>query len=264
MKLVTILKLGGSAITNKSRLCTPNLRVIQQSADQIARYPNPLILLHGGGSYAHPVVTRARLDKGFRHSWQLRPIADTELLLDQLSRFVGVSLLRRERAFVALRPMSFLTMRNGKIETLFLRPIESALAMGLMPLIHGDLAFDSAKGISAVSADQIASYLGIRLGTSRVLLGCNVDGVFTEDPRGSPTARLIETIDQTNSASIIRKLRGSMRIDATESMLGKVKEAVKLAENGRESVIFNLTKPGFLEEALVGRLSTCSRFLPWK
>src|SRR5213594_767451 len=160
----TIVKLGGSAITVKSKACTPNLRVIQKSIEQIASYRNPLILLHGGGSFGHPIVTKANLQQGYAHKSQLNAITETELFLDELTRIVGVSLLRMERPCVALSPMSFLTLRRGEVAESFLAPIKKALRIGLIPLIHGDLAFDSDRGVAVVSADRLASLIGIRLG----------------------------------------------------------------------------------------------------
>jgi isopentenyl phosphate kinase len=264
MTPVTIVKLGGSAITDKSALCKPRLRVIQQTADQLAGYSKPLIILHGGGSFAHPMVRRAHLEKGYRHPRQREAIAETELLLDQLSRIVEVSLLRRQKAVVPLSPMSFLTTRHGSVEQAFLDPIMKSLTLGLTPLIHGDLAFDSAQGVSVVSADQIATLLGTRMKQARVLFGCDVDGVFSDDPRSHSDARLIGVIDKRNAASVKRRLQGSKLADATQSMLGKVREAVRLSQDGHESIIFNLTTKGNLEQALLDRLSRCTRFLPWK
>ncbi len=264
MTSVTIVKLGGSAITDKSKECTPDLRTVQQSVDQLANFPRPLIILHGGGSYGHPMVTKAHLQQGFMEKSQLNAITETELYLDELTRIVGVSLLRRERPFAPLRPMSFVTLRNGEVEKVFLDPLARALKIGLTPLIHGDLAFDSARGISVISADRLASLLGIRLRATRVLFGCDVDGVFSRDPRNSRGARLIKVVGENNAASIVRQVQRSRSSDATGGMFSKLREAVRLAKHGRESYIFNLKKSGLLREALVGRLSRGTRFPPWK
>jgi isopentenyl phosphate kinase len=264
MTPVTIVKLGGSAITDKSSFCKPRLQVIQQAADQLARYSKPLIILHGGGSFAHPIVRNAHLEKGYRHPKQRGAIAETELLLDQLSRIVGISLLRKQKAIVPLNPMSFLTTKNGTIDHAFLGPVEKALTLGLTPLIHGDIAFDSTRGVSIVSADQIATLLGTRMKQARVLFGCDVDGVFSDDPRIHADAHLIEIIDSKNMKSVKRKLKGSKHADATQGMLGKVGQAVRLSQDGHKSIIFNLTTKGNLEQALLERLSRCTRFPPWK
>ncbi len=171
MTQITILKLGGSAITDKTQDCTPDLSTIQSSIHQLSLFHKPLVLLHGAGSYGHPMVKRANLDDGLRRRSQLNVVGETELCLDQLTRIVQVSLLRQNVPFVPLRPMSFLTLRNGRIDDLFIEPLLRALRSGLIPVIHGDLAFDSSKGVSVISADRLASRLGIEFKGSRVFFG---------------------------------------------------------------------------------------------
>ncbi len=199
MRSAVIVKLGGSAITDKSRECTPNLSVLGRAVDELADYPGPLVVLHGGGSYAHPIVTRAGLDKRYKGGSQKRSISETEFFLDQLTRIVGVSLMRRGRDFVCFRPMSFMILDKGRIGQALLHPIMKALELGLTPVIHGDLVFDKTNGVSVVSADRIASLLSERLQNRGVIFGCNVDGVFTEDPKVSHKAVLIERISKVRT-----------------------------------------------------------------
>lgn len=223
----------------------------------------PLVILHGAGSYGHPIVSKARLQEGLKQRSQLAAIAETELSLDQLSRIVQVSLLRRRIPIVPLSPMSFLTTRNGRIHNLFADPLRDALKLGLTPIIHGDLAFDEAKGISVVSADQLASRLGIGLRGSRVLFGCDVDGVFNHDPKGSGLTRAIRTVDESNARQVLRSLSKGISHDTTGGMYNKVKEALNLAKSGRFCYIFNLRKPGALTEALAGKFASGTTFPPW-
>ena len=263
MKTLTVLKLGGSAITDKSKSCTPNLSLIQRVAGHVSRHKGPLILLHGGGSYAHPVVTKAKLQEGYKGKFQLQSVSETELYLDQLTRIIGVSLLLQGRAFVPIRPMSFIMLNRGQIAGSFLEPIKSALQLGLTPLIHGDLAFDRAKGYGVVSADRLASYLGMSLGASRVLFGCDVDGVYSENPRLSAKAQLVREINKSNASSVLRKLSMHRSSDATGGMLGKVKEALRAAKSGREGCIFNLKNEETLRNVLRGKILQGTRFAPW-
>ncbi len=264
MSQVTIVKFGGSAITKKSMDCTPDIRIIENSVSELASYPKPLIILHGGGSFGHPMVAKAHLQYGLRQKSQLKVITETELYLDQLTRIIAVSLLRRDRPCAPLRPMSFVSLKNGEVDNVFLDSIVGALRIGLTPLIHGDLAFDSVKGVSVISADRMASLLGIKLRAVRVLFGCDVDGVFSSDPKNSRGARLIKVIDRNNAQYIARKTREPGFTDVTGGISGKVREAIRLAEAGRESYIFNLKKDGFLRRALAGKLPTCTRFSSWK
>ena len=259
-----ILKLGGSAITDKSKKCTPNLPVIQSALDQIAEFQGPLVLLHGGGSYAHPFVTQVGLQKGYKGSFQLRFISETELFLDQLTRIIGTGLLLRKRPFVPVRPMSFITLREGEISHSFLEPVERALKLGLVPLIHGDIAFDRTRGCGVVSADKLASFLGKHLKASRVLFGCDVDGVYSQDPKSSARAELLKQVTERDYRSVLRALGRHSGRDATGGMFSKVVAAVELARNGVECFIFNITEGQLLGEALRGHLPRGTRFPPWR
>src|SRR2546425_2315298 len=89
MDQLTVLKIGGSAITDKARECTPDIPSIQHIADQLRDYHLPLVLIHGGGSFAHPFVIKSGLQRGLQGRSQLRSISDTEFYLGQLTRIIG-------------------------------------------------------------------------------------------------------------------------------------------------------------------------------
>src|SRR5712664_1704044 len=262
MDQLTILKLGGSAITDKARECTPDIPAIQRIADQLRAYNLPLILIHGGGSYAHPFVTRSGIDRGLRDRSQLRSIAETEFYLSQLTRIICASLLLRYKLPVPFHPMSFVAFDQGKVKRVLLDPIRKALRAGLLPLLHGDLVFDESRGIGVLSGDRIASLVGLRLGASRVLLGSDVDGVYLQNPKTFPSATLISEVNSENFRSVLEASRGPSG-DATGGMAEKVRQALQLSKNGCECYIFNLKEKNALRKVLEGDRITGTRFVPW-
>ncbi len=235
---LTILKLGGSAITDKARECTPDIPAIQRIADQLRAYDLPLILIHGGGSYAHPFD------------------------LSQLTRIIYASLLLRNKLPVPFHPMSFVTFDEGKVKRVLLDPIRKALQAGLLPLLHGDLVFDESQGIGVLSGDLLASLIGLRLGASRVLLGCDVDGVYSENPKTFPNATLIPEVTSENFHLVLDASRGPSG-DATGGMGEKVRQALRLAKNGCECYIFNLREKYALARLLERDKIKGTRFVPW-
>ena len=263
MDRVTILKLGGSAITDKARDCTPDIPVIQHAADQLADYQRPLVLIHGGGSYAHPFVTRSGVGGGLRDRSQLRSISETEFYLGQLTRIICASLLLRNMNPVPLHPMSFATLDKGEVKKILLDPIRNSLDAGLIPLLHGDLVFDESRGIGVLSGDRIASLIGSKLGASRVLFGCDVDGVYSANPKSFPNATLIPEVTSENFQSVLSASR-SPSTDATGGMGEKVKQALQLAKNGCECYIFNLREKNALRRILERDGAIGTRFVPWK
>jgi len=263
MQAPVVVKLGGSAITDKSKTSTPRLEVIHNAINEIASYRGQLVLLHGGGSFAHSFVSKAALRNGFKQKSQLASVSEIELNLDQLTRIIGVGLLLRHRPFVPLAPMSFITLRRGLVSKSFLDPITAALRLGLIPLIHGDLAFDELRGCGIVSADRIASLLGEKIGVSKVLFGCDVDGLHDGNPKMSPKADLIVEVDRSNYSKVLEGLKPTNG-DVTGGMRGKALEALRLAKHGHESYVFNLTKSGNLLSLLRGSSSIGTRFVAWR
>jgi len=262
MQAPVVVKLGGSAITDKSRACTARLEVIHNAIAEISIHSGPLVLLHGGGSFAHPFVSEGARRDGFKRKTQLTSVSEIELNLDQLTRIIGVGLLLRGRPFVPLAPISFLTLKGGVVSKSFLGPVSAALRLGLIPLIHGDLAFDETRGCGIVSADRIASLLGEKLGIPRVLFGCDVDGLYDGNPKTSSKARVISEVNRRNYSKVLKGLRPSSG-DVTGGMRGKALEALRLARHGCECYIFNLTESSNLENLLEGSSSIGTRFVPW-
>ena len=263
MSGIVVVKLGGSAITIKSNPCTPRLDVIHRALDVVARYRKPLVLLHGAGSFAHPFISDGVKKDRFRNEKGRGVVSEVELNLDQLTRIIGVGLLLRNRPFVPIHPASFLTLKSGDVISCFLDPFRRVLDAGLVPLSHGDLAVDIRGGFGIVSADRIASLLGEKMSIIRVLFGCDVDGIYDGDPKRKHGARLISTVDRKTSRKILRRVSG-IRGDVTGGMRGKVREALRLAENGVESYIFNLNDPANLQRLVHGSGDIGTRFVPWK
>ena|SRR2546425_1987551 len=263
MQAPVVVKLGGSAITDKSKTSTARLEVIHDAIKEVVSYSGPVVLLHGGGSFAHPFVSKAALRNGFRQKSQLVSVSEIELNLDQLTRIIGVGLLLRHRPFVPLSPMSFMTLRRGHVGRSFLAPVTAALRLGLIPLIHGDVTFDEVRGCGIVSADRIASLLGEKIGTSKILFGCDVDGLYDGNPKSSSKAELIVEVNRGNYVQVLKGLKPTSG-DVTGGMRGKALEALRLAKHGCESYIFNLTESGNLGRLLRGSSSIGTRFVPWR
>lgn len=261
-KAAVVVKLGGSAITNKAIRCMPRLNLIHRAASEIAAYEGQLILLHGGGSFAHPFATKQLLRSRFKDRSQLKTASEIELNLGHLTRIVGVALLLNNKPFMPIQPLSFLTLRDGEVKECFLKPISALLRLGTVPLIHGDLALDERRGFAVISADRIASLLGERMQVSRVLFGCDVDGVYEDYADQSSPPQIVSEINEKNHVKILDRLDISTG-DVTGGMRGKVLEALRLAQAGVESYIFNLKIPSNLSVLLNGGTSIGTRFLPW-
>jgi isopentenyl phosphate kinase len=60
---------------------------------------------------------------------------------------------------VAIQPSASALCRDGKLVELATKPIEFALMHHLVPLVHGDVAFDETSGMTIASTEMIFAYL---------------------------------------------------------------------------------------------------------
>ncbi|MEM2052142.1 MAG: hypothetical protein QW614_04225, partial [Candidatus Caldarchaeum sp.] len=72
MRGLVILKIGGSVITDKKVERLFRKDVMDRISREVARcWPTPMVIIHGAGSFGHPIAERYRLSEGFREQRQL-------------------------------------------------------------------------------------------------------------------------------------------------------------------------------------------------
>jgi len=250
---LTILKLGGSVITEKDKPFTPNVHAIKRLAEEISRDNfKPLIMIHGGGSFGHPVAKKYGIAEGFKNDSQLFGVSETHEAMVTLNRLFVKSLLEHRLPAFSFPPSSFIVTRNGRIKTFNEEILKAAIELGLIPVLYGDVVFDVEKRFAILSGDQIAAALAIRLNAERLIMGIDVDGLYDSDPKKNPSAQLITDITLKDLAKLIRNISGSQVPDVTGGMLGKILELKAAVEHGVEALIINALSPNNVYKALKG------------
>ncbi len=237
MSKLLFLKLGGSAITDKTRESTARVgaiktaaRAIKHALDSNSNFALKLLLGHGSGSFGHFAAQKSGF--GQRGNW--RAYAETGAAASQLTRIVADIFIAEGVPVVAMPPSASARCRDGALIELATHPIQTALAHNLVPLVHGDVAFDETREMTIASTEMIFGYLAPILKPSRIILAGSVDGVFTADPLKDASAQLIPEITPANFAQIESRLRGSHGIDVTGGMIDKVKKMLALVEREPE------------------------------
>ena len=248
---LVVLKLGGSAITFKEEPMRADEEAIMRLAEEIASSGvRRLIIVHGGGSFGHPLAYKYRIHEGLKGDWQLRGLAETHEAMEELNKLVVEALLAQGLPAVPIPPIACFITEAGRIKRAFIEPVRAVLALRAIPVLYGDVVLDEAQGFAILSGDQIVAYLALALKASRVILGLGVDGVFTSDPLRHPDARLIERLRPED----IRALGagGSMAMDVTGGMGKKLEEMAPVASAGISVLFVNAKKPGLILRALRG------------
>jgi isopentenyl phosphate kinase len=253
----TVLKLGGSVITNKKKPLTPNLRAIERLANEISRAKVlSLILVHGGGSFGHPVAERYGIAEGYGAPSQIMGFSETHRAMTELNSLVLKALISHNIAAVEVQPSSCVVTMGGRIQSMELRPLKKMFKMGFVPVLYGDAVFDTEKGFAILSGDRLVSSLAIKLDADRIIMGMDEDGLHTADPKTDHSARLLERITLEELKSLKHTIEGSKATDVTGGMLGKIHELIPATEQNIQTLIVNATKSQRVYKALKGEKVT--------
>ena len=171
---LTLLKLGGSLITDKTRPHTPRLEVLARLAEEIACRPPAqpglrLLLGHGSGSFGHVPAQKYGTRQGV-HS------------RGRVAGFCG-SVARGSRpqppgdgcaaAGAGVPALCLSALRRGDRAGMGRLPpgisprCSAALEAGLLPVIYGDVVFDRQPGGTILSTEDLFTHLVPRLRPAR-------------------------------------------------------------------------------------------------
>src|SRR5512136_100300 len=155
-----ILKIGGSAITDKDGELAARTEVINRLSEEIKRADlDNLIVVHGGGSFGHPSAKKYGIKEGFKESSQKMGFAETHHVMTVLNGLVMDSLIWHEIPAVSLAPSCCALTENGRIKSFDMLTLGNMMKMNFTPVLYGDVAFDEKIGFTVLSGDQIVSYL---------------------------------------------------------------------------------------------------------
>jgi isopentenyl phosphate kinase len=254
LKQPVVIKLGGSAITDKARFKCVNTALLENIAQELAeaKVSVPILIIHGGGSFGHPIAKQYALQNGFTSPDQLDGIVKTRIAMKQLNLLIIDALSAMGLPVVSVSPSSCVITQNGRIQSFFTEPVEKLLQLGAIPVLFGDVALDSEIGISILSGDQIIVSLAKSLNASHIVVGLMVDGLFREDPECDPNAEIIEHITLSDIERGLKSAKEAQTPDVTGGMRKKVEELIPALEANIPVAMINLNEPKRLVEAIQG------------
>ncbi len=256
LRELVVLKLGGSLITVKDRPFTLRREVIERIGRELASTGKPLVIVHGGGSYAHPVAKKYRVSEGLGEGG-LEGFVETSLAVRRLNVEVVEALSRGGLPSIGIPASSIAITKDGRITTFNLEPILSSLEVGLTPVTCGDVVLDRVKGFTVLSGDTTAAYIASRLRASRLIYAIDRDGVYVRD-RVTGEVRVAEVL----SPGMPIEPMGASGEDVTGGIVGKVEEGLRAAERGVEVWVVNGLREGVLAEAVGGGRVRGTRLKP--
>jgi len=263
---LVFLKLGGSLLCDKRkpRSFRPGVarRLGVEIRRALERAPGMrLLLAHGGGGFAHFPAKRYRTREGRTGGGGWRGFAETRRGVIEMNRRVLASLARAGLHPVTVPPSAGIMAEDGAVKRWDISVLRALLERGQIPLIHGDAVADRTHGFTILSTEELFLFLVTRLKPARIVLACDVEGVYLDDPRRTSRSSPLPVIDRTNIGSIRRALktpsqrrRRSGGRDVTGGMAAKVErlyDIVKCRPSVEARIVSGL-KRGVVEAALLG------------
>jgi isopentenyl phosphate kinase len=255
-KETVFLKLGGSLITDKDKPYTPRLDKLSDLALEIKTVLDStpdlvLILGHGSGSFGHTAAKKHGTRDGVKTSEQWHGFTEVRFQAAELNRYVMEALVKAGVPAIPFPPSSSLVSNNRKIRNHEVVAIRKALEVHLLPVVHGDVAFDEELGGTILSTEDVFAFLAEHFPPTRILLAGIEAGVWEDFPART---KLVKQIQLSDYERMRAGSGGSASTDVTGGMKAKVEEMFDLIQKnkGLTVQIFSAEEDGYLTRALKG------------
>jgi isopentenyl phosphate kinase len=239
-----ILKIGGSAITDKTGELAAKTEIINRLAEEIKRADlDNLIIVHGGGSFGHPTAAKYGIKDGYKNdSTQKLGFAETHHVMTVLNGLVMDALIWHEVPAISIAPSSCFITENAKVKFFDESVLKAMAKMLFTPVMYGDAVLDEKLGFTILSGDQLVTYLALKYKAEKIVIGGDTDGLFDADPKTNPGAKPYKHLSLEELKKIQPKLGKASGTDVTGGMAGKIAELIPAVEAGIPVTITGATK----------------------
>jgi isopentenyl phosphate kinase len=282
---VRLVKLGGSVITDKSTPFSYRDAVVRALGREISSSGLPIVLVHGGGYFGHPVAGKYGLTSR-KSSLSSEGVSETRRAMFDLDEKVCSSLSSAGVRPYAFSPVTLLLeegRRNPSSASSFIRDL---LRGGMTPVTFGDVVQD-AGGFRIISGDTICAELATMLRAELCVMAMDVDGLLGKDGRvirslGGGGNNRSDSGKEDGEREVMMRMRkkrtltqddegeggahpgestslddllgvpGPGRPDATGGIRSKMREAMRMASSGTEVRLVSGLNPAEFSKALKG------------
>lgn len=240
---ITLIKLGGSIVTDKSKNQHYRREMVQRLGKELAEYQQQthelLFIGHGQGSYAHPIVKKYAEHFTSKDAFQAHKMVEMLRIISKLHEQILDDLIACGLPAVSFRfsQQAFLH-HDGKID-MQMDLLEHLLDLQTVPLTTGDIVVDVNKGNAVLSTEKIffklINYLqqSPKFRVKRVAYITEVEGVLDHD------RKLITHIDAAQKLHDSLFYSNTVQSDVTGAMKHKVESAQAVALHGIPVAIFS-------------------------
>ena len=235
-----LIKLGGSIITNKKKPLSARRKIIDNTLKQIRKIKEPIIIVHGGGSYGHYWSIRYNMHtKPARYD--LKGVSVVKNSMVELNKIILDAAVKNRLNPYCLPPTDFMK-GNSSIKSKILA-INDMAKSGLVPITYGDALWYGQRKSYILSGDVIMTTLARILKPRLCIFVLNVDGVYSN----MKSKKLIYDFKKEKPAITTNKM------DVTGGITRKITEASKISRSGLKVFFVNGNKPQRITDAVYGK-----------
>ncbi|MFW9770801.1 MAG: type 2 isopentenyl-diphosphate Delta-isomerase [Candidatus Thorarchaeota archaeon] len=257
-----LLKLGGSLLTDKNDPFSLREDVIDSTIEQIIKSHQKLILIHGGGSFGHPLAKEFQISKGFNPliKDQLIGLSKTHEAMNRLNSLIINKFIAKNYPAISIQPSTIFIQDENTISFESFNSIDIMLNLGILPVLYGDILFTKDGSFSILSGDQIIFELCKKYQKSikKVIFAIEEDGIFIKD---TDHKQLVLEI-ASSELNDIKLAKFDEKIDVTGGIKGKLKIIKRIAELNIPVQLINGLKDDYILKALGDQKLTCTYIRP--
>ena len=235
-----LIKLGGSIITNKQKPLSPRKKTIDSILKEIGKIKEPVIIVHGGGSYGH--YWSVKYDMHTKPAkTSPKGVAIVKNSMVELNKIILDSAVKNKINSYCLPPTDFMNGNKAiKSKIITMNDISKS---GLTPITFGDALWFGQKKSYILSGDVIMTTIGKILKPRLSVFVLDVDGVYSD----LKTKKLIHDFKKEKPEIKNNKM------DVTGGMTRKITEANNMAKVGLKIFFVNGNKPKRITDAVSGK-----------
>lgn len=248
-KDLIIVKLGGSVVTDKTRPYKIRAAALKRLVKEIKKANVNILVVHGSGSFGHTSAKKYGGKKGYLSKYGIAKVSYDARAINAV---VMESFLKEKMPAISLSPMSFTITRAGKLKEDLFKVVDLVLDQQLIPVIYGDVIWDTQWRSTIFSGETTTFYLIKYLlknkwKIDKVIQVGVTDGVYDE------REKTIELINDKNKNLFRANIFKSKGADVTGGMYHKVEQAMKISRLGIKTNIINGLRKNALYNSLLNR-----------
>ncbi|MHA1467444.1 MAG: isopentenyl phosphate kinase [Promethearchaeota archaeon] len=263
---IVLLKLGGSLLTDKDKPFSIREDVVKSAIQQIIDANKQLILIHGGGSFGHPLAKEYSISEGINSSipHQILGLTKTHQSMNNFNSYLVDLFLEKKYPALSIQASSIFIKDSLKISTQSIDIIETALDLNILPILYGDIILDKQGSFSIISGDQIIFELCENLKKyqiSKVIFVMETDGIYINDKDPNQknvklaTKLYLRDLENLNLADLGQK------IDVTGGIQGKINSIKEICKYNIPVQLLNGLKEGYIFKSLKNEMINCTNIL---